>query len=176
MMRHEQGGPTAFHSHLVPITDHTELTQQMFPKWSGFETPFWRTWSQLPSPQCNINIINARFGSKTLPWQDFGSCITSCLTQENKLLLSNVHKTRNYILQIKQISTESHCSKTPCSMQARNWIRLIYHGFLQSSVLATSDREYTQCPALKEKKLQQSPSETWVLWDYWQYALQRSKQ
>lgn len=38
-------------------------------------------------------------------------------------------------------------------MQARNWIRLIYHGFLQSSVLVTSDQEYTQCPALREKNL-----------------------
>lgn len=37
--RHEQGGPPASHPDLVPVTDHSELTQQMFPKWSGSKTP-----------------------------------------------------------------------------------------------------------------------------------------
>lgn len=150
-MRHEQGGPRAFHPDLVPVTPHSELTQQMFPKWSGSKTPTGGHSPSLPSQQCNTNIITTSFGSKTLPWQAFGSCIIPYLTQDNKILLSNFHKIRNYILQIEQISTQSQCSKTSCSMQARNWIRLIYHHFLQSSVLAISDQEYTQCPALREK-------------------------
>lgn len=107
----------------------------------------------------HTSIITTSFSPETFPWQAFGSCIISCLTHDNKLL-SNFHKTRNYILQIEQISTQRHCSKTSRSRQARNWIRLIYHGFLQSSLLATSDQEETQCPALKEKNLQPSS------WDF----------
>lgn len=150
-MRHEQGGPTAFHPDLAnnwpQWAKPSRCSQSGLVLKHQLEDMVLVTITTIQ----HMSIITTSFGSETFPWQAFESCIIPYLTQDNKLL-SNFHKTRNYILQIEQISTQSHCSKTSCSMQARNWIRLIYHGFLQSSLLATSDQEYNQCPALKEKK------------------------